>query len=99
MSEQEYSDPRLIARDEVRAVFYRFGYDLTTPNDMRELTRDLEWVREIRKDLEYEKDMEWIREKRRKDQESSANAVKALWIVISASVGAVATVLAEWFRP
>lgn len=98
MSEQD-NDPRAIAKDEFRAIFYRLGYDLTLPVDMRELSRDLEWVREMRKDPDFEKDLEWIRNERKKSQENSANAVKALWIVISASVGAVITVLTEWFRP
>lgn len=99
MSEQDFNDPRTIAKEEIRTLFYRLGYDLTTPIDMRELSKDLEWIQTLRKDLELEKDLEWIRTERKKDQENSANAIKALWIVISATVGAVVTVLAEWFRP
>lgn len=98
--QQEYNEPRrTMAREEIQRLFYRLGYDLTSPSDMRDLSRDLEWVRQKRSDPEWIKDLEWVREKRRDHQENSANAGKAFWMVVSAFVGAVATVLAEFFRP
>lgn len=72
---------RQVARSELQQVFFRLGYDLSNPEEMRRLERNLRWAEE----------------ERQKDVRRSANVAKVIWLFVSASLGSVATVLADHF--
>jgi hypothetical protein len=74
---------RLMAKEELHSLFYRLGYDLSVPEEMRKL----------------EKDLEWVNRKRDREHAHSVNVSKAIWLIITAALGSVGTAIVEWYRP
>lgn len=79
---QDSDNARRIAREEIRGLFFRLGYDLSSPEDMRKL----------------EKDIEWASRKRSRGIANSVNVGKVVWLILTAFLGSAATALVEWAR-
>jgi hypothetical protein len=71
-----------VSREEIRLLFFRLGYDLQTPGEMRRLEQDLEWAGQ----------------RRQREINHSANVARVIWLFVTAGVGSVATALVEWLR-
>lgn len=71
---------RLIARNEFHQIFFRLGYDLSSPEEMRRLEQNLRWAEEHRR---------W-------EVKRSASVSRATWLLVSAFLGSAATAIADY---